>query len=269
MARSPVLLVACLFAVACGGSSPSAPSAPQTSSVSVVLAGSLISGRTAQATATATLSNGQTLAVTTGFRSDNPAVATVTDAGMVNAVANGVTNISVAHGSQQGARPIRVYPSYQGQWRGSYVIRNCTSSGVFAAPPNFCDGKVNTVLPVSLTLTQADDTITGSFLLGALPFSTFSAPIEGDGAVGFNATMTQTGAVSIMASWRLNSAMDGRITGRGSQLWRAPGLTGEGTLDSDVVDWLNRIGTAASAREHGSRPAPGDRTGLFQMMRGQ
>lgn len=108
------LCAAAGVAIACGGSSggggstPVAPS-PTVTGVAVTLASSVLRIReTTQATATATLSNGQTQAVTTGFRSDAPDVATVSDGGLVTAVAAGLANIYVVFGGSQGLAQIRV-----------------------------------------------------------------------------------------------------------------------------------------------------------------
>lgn len=50
-------------------------------------------GQSEQATATASLTGGGSQPITAGFRSDSPGVATVTDAGLVTALANGLANI--------------------------------------------------------------------------------------------------------------------------------------------------------------------------------
>ena len=69
-----------LMVVACGGGdkSPAAPSAT-TTGLTVTVSSPVRMGQTTQAAATETLANGQTRPITTGWVSDAPAVATVSD----------------------------------------------------------------------------------------------------------------------------------------------------------------------------------------------
>jgi hypothetical protein len=71
-------------------------------------------GQTTQASGTATLSNGQSQALTSAWQSDAPGVATVTDAGLLTGVGNGRATIYVMNGGRQGhpADPIYTYPFY-------------------------------------------------------------------------------------------------------------------------------------------------------------
>lgn len=107
-----------------GGSSSGSPAAPSTtaSSVALTLRDVVLVGTNSPATATATLSNGQTQSVTTGWRSDTPAVAMVTDACSVTGVSNGRATIAVTFGGRDGTKTIRVAPNYDGRWQGMQVI---------------------------------------------------------------------------------------------------------------------------------------------------
>src|SRR5512139_2676071 len=94
----PLLLLCVSYAAfGCSGgdSSPASPS-PATSSIVVTVDNPLKIGATAQASATATLSNGQTQNLTTGFQSDAPGVASVTPTGAVTGVSNGRATIFVS-----------------------------------------------------------------------------------------------------------------------------------------------------------------------------
>ncbi len=229
-------------AAACGGdgSSPTGPSASATSIMATLDRNPLFIGQTGQATANVSLSTGQTQAVTSGWRSDVPAVATVSDTGTVMGVANGLANIYVVSNGRQGTINLRVAPNYQGQWRGSYIVQGCTESGGFVGQicSNFAVGRV---LPTSMTLTQTGLAISGQFQLGQIGFGSFSAPIEGDGSAAFSAGDTQASSISINTSWRINALADGRLTGAHTQVWRASGLAGEARVTAIIVDWLNRV----------------------------
>jgi hypothetical protein len=200
----------------------------------------MIVGQTQQASAIATLRTGQTQALTVGFLSDVPTVASVTDTGLVTPLANGVVNIYMVFGGVQGTKTIRVVPSFQGQWRGSYVVRTCSQTGFFTSV-NACNDLINRVFPTTMTITQNLDAISGNFFLGAIPFTPFIGPIAGDGSVGISGTDTLGSSISETVSWRLMSPQIGRITGRQTFILRALPNGGELQADADIVDWLNKI----------------------------
>jgi hypothetical protein len=176
-------------------------------------------------------------------------VATVTDAGLVTGVSNGTATIYVIHAGRQGQQQVRVLPNYQGQWRGSYIIRSCV--GTTTVFVNICNDQlaVNRVYPTSMTLTQTGESISGQVFLGQIPFGNFSAPITGQGDVTFTVTNANSSdAFSVLLTYRINAAVDGRITGRLSEIVRAPGgPAGEARVEADIVDWLNRISMLAPA----------------------
>jgi serine/threonine protein kinase len=66
-------------------------------------------------------SNGQTQAITSGWLSDAPNVATVTTGGLVTGVANGRASIYVIARGRQGQQVVRVVPDYQGRWAGGLL----------------------------------------------------------------------------------------------------------------------------------------------------
>jgi hypothetical protein len=153
----------------------------------------LLVGKTAMATATATLANGQTRQVTTGWRSDTPAVATVTDSGTVTGMSNGLANIYVVFGGQQGAGSLRVAPNYHGEWAAMQVFTACSATGEFAG---VCDGEdldglIASSVPVALSARHpADLTVSGEFVLEGERFPTFTSTIALDGSLGFAASST-------------------------------------------------------------------------------
>jgi hypothetical protein len=243
-----ILMALALVPVACGGENggtPTGPSATRASAVTVTVPSTLIVGQPQQATASAAVAGGAAQSVASGFRSDVPAVASVTDAGMVTPVSNGLANIYVVYGGQQGTKQVRVVPGLQGSWRGSYVIRSCSQTGSFAQPPSFCDTfRVNAVLPVFITVSQTADRLTGQFFLGTVEFPAFEAPIGPDGFAAPSSTRDANG-VQTTVSWQITSPQASRLTGRHSQTWRIAGASGEGRIEAEIVDWLNLIAGAA------------------------
>src|SRR5262245_10210871 len=96
------VLCAALLA-ACGGSDsgPTAAPSPTTTSITVTLDNPVKIGDTKQASATATLSNGTSQPLTTGFQSDSPNVATTTPTGAVTGVGNGFATVYIISGGRQ------------------------------------------------------------------------------------------------------------------------------------------------------------------------
>ena len=122
------------------------------------------------------MSNGQTQAVTTGWRSDAPTVATITDGGNLTAVANGEATITVAFGGAQGTKRIRVAPNYDGRWPGMQVINACAATGDFAGICDEGGTVVSLSFPVSATMRHPGELlVSGEFMIETLSFPTFSA----------------------------------------------------------------------------------------------
>ena len=142
-------------------------------------------GETGQAVGMAALSNGQAQPVTAGWRSDAPAVATATDAGLVTGVSNGRATIFVVSGGRQGQQVVRIVPDYQGQWNGLLRVTSCTQSGAWASI-GFCDDFfVGSTDTFALNLTQSGESVTARANYGTgFVFSPVTAPIDGEGGGG-------------------------------------------------------------------------------------
>ena len=165
-------VVVALAAVGCGGDNPVAPT-PTVSSVTVAPATpnqTIFIGQTAQFTATSTLSDGQTEMRAGTWGSDNPAVATVDQNGLVTAVAAGEATIFVDV-NPRGQVLIRVFPNFGGTWAGNEVITGCQDSGVFVglcAEPEFQLGSTDdngymfTQTRASVDAVLGDGTLTAS-----------------------------------------------------------------------------------------------------------
>jgi hypothetical protein len=219
----PVLVL--LAACGKGNSSPTSPSnSSSTSSVTLNVAGIVKVGESQQASATANLASGETRAVTTGFKSDTPTVATATDTGMVTGVSNGTANIFVVYGGQQGLRQVRVVPDYQGTWTGQYQVTACTSDGI-VRDAGVCVSAltIGTTLPISAILTQSGDQVVGTFSLGSLATSQITVPVRSDGSVAASGDVSNTSSSRITATVVVNQVTPGQLTGIVAINWLATG----------------------------------------------
>jgi hypothetical protein len=223
---------------ACGdGESNPAPSpSPTPNSVTVSVTPNPVRiGQTAQATGTAQLSNGQTQAVTTGWLSDVPTVARVTDGGAVTGVSNGRANIYVVSGGRQGLLAVRVVPDFQGRWAGGLLITECSDSGFFAELA-FCDAlPVGLVDGFELAVSQNGDAINARPSYGPeLQFPSVDATIRDDGVASFVTTFRDD-LLSLEASWSINAPSSGTLVGTVDELWRVSGFAGEARLRQNIV----------------------------------
>ena len=254
------LLSFCALA-GCGGSGgsggPAGPApTPTTTGITLTLRDTVLVGATATGTAAATLSNGQTAPVTSGWRSDTPTVATATSAGAVTGVANGEATIVVASGGHEASKRIRVAPSYDGQWHGNQLITSCAATGEAAGACEAGGGVIGALFPIALTGRHpADLQVSGEFSIETLLFPTFSSSVEDDGTLRFSSS-TVTDGVLIEASWVINSSEAGRATGTIRERYSAPGVVvGDIVYESTLSSFARS--TAVSRTEltagHGRR----------------
>jgi hypothetical protein len=112
-------------ALVCGcGGSPTAPDST-VASVTMTVTPAVGVGESVTASAFATIGS-EVRQVGTGWRSEDPNIASVTDSGLVTGLRNGRTTITVKYGSRIANTNIRVVPEYQGRWNGTYRIAQCT-----------------------------------------------------------------------------------------------------------------------------------------------
>jgi hypothetical protein len=211
----------------------------------------LLVGRNATATATATMSNGQTQAVTSGWVSSATQVATVTDAGVVRGVSNGTSVISVTSGGQQASRTIRVAPDYDGRWSGVQIVTACRDSldlrGI-CQEPEFA-GVIGSAYPISLTARQPGGLdVSGEFVVELMNYPTFTTNVEEDGTIRFSST-TEVDGVRGDVSWVMQSTISGRASGSIVEKYTFPGLaTGELIWESTFSDLPKGSAAAQAAR---------------------
>lgn len=219
-----------------------------TTGVSVTVASPIRMGATTQAAGIATFANQQTQPVTTGWLSDATGVATVSDAGLVTGVANGRATIYVISGGVQGQQVIRVVPDYQGSWSGGLRVTSCTQTGDWASEDiDFCqEFPVGSTWQYSLSLAQSGESMTATLSEGSpLAFPAAPAPIGGDGSSSFSSTFVETSVgLSIEVTGLINSLRVGELTGTINEIWRAPGVSGEGRLAQEIVG-TTRTSTSA------------------------
>ena len=247
------------------GSLPTSAS-PTTSAIAVTVNSTIKVDETAQATASASLSNGQSQAITTGWQSDAPNVATVTPAGLVTGVANGRATIYVIAGGRQGQQVVRVVPSYEGQWAGGLRVTSCTQTGTWAQA-GFCDEfRVGTVDGFTLGVSQTGESLTARTAYGpSIIFPPVTSTLDADGAAAFTATFRDPAppGLSIAAAWRMTSAARGSLSGTVTETWTVPGIPGEGRLVQDIVS-AGRAGTSGTSRSEDKSRVMGER---FRRMR--
>lgn len=247
------------------GSLPTSAS-PTTSAIAVTVTSPIKVDETAQATATASLTNGQSQAITTGWQSDAPNVATVTAAGLVTGVANGRATVFVVSGGRQGQQVVRVVPNYEGQWTGLLRVTGCTQTGPWAQA-GFCDElPVGSIHGFTLGLSQAGESLTARSTYGpAIVFPPVMTGIDGDGGAAFTATFRDTASpgLTIEAEWRMVSAARGAFGGTVTERWTLPGVPGEGRLVQDIVS-AGRAGSSGASRSDTKSRVMGER---FRRMR--
>src|SRR5262245_60889201 len=247
----PVALLA-----ACGDNkSPAAPS-PTTAAVAVTVPNPVRIGQTAQATGTETLSDGQARSITSGWLSDAPAVATVTNAGLVTGIANGRATVYTVASGRQGQQVVRVVPDYQGRWSGGLRVTSCTETGVFV-DIDFCDdNQVGTTYSYAVGLSQSGEQMAAIVDYGApFVFPSIGAPIREDGTSAFtpSTSITDSGVtLSVDAAFNINSTRVGVVIGTVNEVWRFPNFSGEGRLAQDIVATTRTSTTTLSSMSEGS-----------------
>jgi hypothetical protein len=261
------VVVLSLLAAACGSDSPSTPAPPPATTQSIAVTGPdrVFIGASETYTATATMSDGTTRAVTSGWAGDAPSVVTVEPGGRVTGVGSGMVTVYVIHDGRQGQKVVRGLPNFQGVWSGSYAVRSCSQSGQVASA-NMCGDlfSVNRVLPTNLNITQDADRVEGRFFLGTVG-GDISGSVQTDGRY-LASGVIRDGSWTVESSWTLESHVAGRVTGGGfSLLWRFAGATGDVRVTADIRD-LNRTSSINASLEAPPAASPRDLPGLLRAL---
>jgi hypothetical protein len=212
-------------------------------------------GATVQATALATMSNGTTSAITTGFGGDAAAVATVSSSGSVTGVSIGDVTVFVDYQGMRGTSRIHVLPNYSGIFIGTYTIDSCVDSGG-VHDTGFCDTfTVGRSLPIGLNNTQSNTltSVVGQFALGSLVGSA-NGTVSNGGELTYSGVFT-SGTLKIdLQNLVATSPAVGQMAGHFTQLWTDTTLTGAGTLQCTLVGVVRTSGGAALAAMPGGAP---------------
>jgi len=233
------------FAAACGGNeSPAAPTTPTAPTVSSLAISGLDAVRTgffSNYTATATLSNGTTQVVTPAWTSSNTAIATVDSSGRLDGLTHGSTNLAASHQGRSASKTVQVVNNYGGGWSGTYVVRACDHSGVFAAVRWCQDFRVGAVGPITLALSQSGNDqrqIAGTLALGNLA-GNVTGSVTGDGRLNlggsFNVTSSGVTFTFQFGGWDTRLNGPGVMVGRWAQNLTAIGVTGNSYQENELV----------------------------------
>lgn len=226
--RAGVFVSALAIAASCGHHST--PTGPTPTSLVITSSGPrLFLGVSETFTATITFSDGTTAAATSpAWSTDATSIATVDATGKVAGRGSGNVTVIVDASGLHATKAIRVLPNYGGNWGGTYGIGNCSATGTFFLTCTDFDDFIPH--PITLTLTQTADAVTGTAVLGFLT-GPVSATITLDGKLTFtsNALAATPGTKTFVLNWNLNSTADGQMSGT---------LTGTGADSSSAASHL-------------------------------
>jgi hypothetical protein len=184
---------------------------------------------------------------------DAPSVATVDAAtGRVTGIATGRVTIWADSAGGRTTRLLRVLPSYNGNWSGSYTITGCQSTGQWATAVGFCGTFFQgQVLSMNFLITQSRDAVTGTFALGSLVGTLSSGVVNEDGSLPLTGTINSNSNTIQLSNLRATSPSAGTMRGTFDQTWGSSGLTGTGRLSCDIRD-VTRTSGAPTLAGHGA-----------------
>jgi hypothetical protein len=229
----------------CGGNdTPAAPSTPATPTVSALtISGNdaIRTGFFANYTATAQLSNGTTQSVTPTWSSSNPSVGSVDTTGRLDGRTHGSINLAASYQGLNASKNVNVVHNYGGSWTGTYVIRACDQSGVFARVRWCQAGGVGDRFGFSLALTQGGngrDEVGGTVSFYNLA-GNISGNVTGDGrlVIGgtYNVTTPDIAFRLTVGGWDTRPAAGDSMTGGWALNLTAIGATGNGYEEHQIV----------------------------------
>ncbi len=217
-------------------------------------------GASNSASGAATLSNGTSAAVSTGYTSDAPLVATITSAGVITGVSIGDVTLSLDYQGFHASKKVRVLPNYNGTFIGTYVITSCADTGGFAVPAEtpFCSQfPLNTALSIGFLNTQSADltTLTGLFALGSLQ-GTGTGVIAAAGGLTYTGSITSTTAKITLQNFTATSPSIGHMTGQFQIVWTDTTLAGNSVWTCTMADATRTSGGVTTlGTAHAGAPA--------------
>ncbi|HUQ88283.1 MAG TPA: Ig-like domain-containing protein [Vicinamibacterales bacterium] len=258
-----VIPLVTLSLTACGSESspsapssttPAAPAAPTVSALRIDGANALRAGLSSDYTATVTLSNGTTQAVTPTWSSGNSSVATVDGNGRVSAQSPGQATLTAAYQGASTTKNVSVVANFAGQWSGRYAMKACDQSGVFTAI-GYCQGlgPVGSTGPITLSLTQGGND--QSDLSGTIAFGALAGGVSGN--VTADGRMVIGGSFNVVASgvtfsfrvggWESRLTGPSTMTGRWADNLTAVGIPGNAYTENELQTMTRTSSAAAPA----------------------
>ena len=123
---------------------------------------------------------------------------------------------------------------FSGQYSGTYRVKECVTDGAFFG---FCEAAglpPGTTLPIALSLSQNQGTVTGSVMLGQIA-GTFQGTVSGSTLNG-TAVMTDPSNEGVMTITAWNTTISGSaLSGGFTLVFRVTGTTGSATLTTTIV----------------------------------
>lgn len=261
---SSVIIGGCILCAACGGNDTTnpaapttpAPSAPTVSSLAIDGVDAIRTGFSSGFIARATMSDGTTQTVTPTWTSSNAGVATIDTAGRVDGVSHGSVSLGASYQGRTASRSVSIVNNYGGRWNGTYVLRACDQSGVFAAA-GWCKqlGGVGSILPVALAFSQTGNDlsqISGTLTLGTGIAGNVSGTVSADGRLNiggsFNVTSEGVTFVFTFGGWDTRLVSNGQMGGRWAQNQTAIGIPGNAYQEVEIVTMSQTSTTTTSTR---------------------
>jgi hypothetical protein len=248
--RAIVLLMSGLVVVSACGGSDAPPAAPTPTVTQLTLSQTvdvLFIKEVRVFAATATYSDGSTRVASAGWSSDAPAVATVTGAGQVQALASGEATIIVDVEGRRATHRVRVLPEYAGRWEGGWREVGCEATGDWRG---LCDDSdITAVWFIGVDLAQDRDVVTGRIMpYTDLPFATTgSVAIDGALSQQGSATFDEDGFTFTLElfDWVSRSTTNQTMTGAFKVRYSSPDFEGRLLLTMELVH-ASKIGIVPS-----------------------
>ena len=249
-----VVSAACAFTLAaCGGGDNNPLPVPSVApSVTVSFPGGPVYiGSTTQFEVRETLGNGTTRVPTSvGWSSDKSQVATVSNAGVVVAVAAGEATISADVNGSRGSLLVRVFPNFGGAWSGTETVVSCTDSGQVSG---FCSLTqfVGEVFFHESSFTQTMESVTGVLDAGDGTRATLTGTItvDGDLPLGRAPVLPADPDFDVQVeNWRSRADTPTRMTGTYEIVFTIPGVTGSARVGLRLDNVTKNHASASDVR---------------------
>ena len=249
-----VVSAACALTLAACGGGDNNPLPVPTVATSVAVSfpgGPVYIGSSTQFEARETLGNGTTRVPTSvSWSSDKPHVATVSNAGVVTAVAAGEATIAADVNGTRGSLPVRVLPNFGGAWSGTETVVSCTDSGQISG---FCSLSefVGEVFFHESSFTQNQASVTAVLDAGDGTRATMTGVITVDGDLPLDSAPVLPADPDFNAqveNWRSRADTPSRMSGTYEILFTVPGVTGSARIGLRLDNVTKSSASASDVR---------------------